>query len=50
VVTFVTHAEMAKLEQLCESEEKSLSAVAHQILSRSLRRRGSVRATEDQSK
>ena len=40
VVTFVTHAEMAKFEQICENEQKSLSAVTHQILSRSLRRRG----------
>ena len=50
VVTFVTDAEMTKLEQICQGEEKSLSAVAHEILSRSLRRRGQVRATEDQSK
>jgi len=49
-VTFVTHAEMAKLEQICQGEEKSLSAVAHEILSRSLRRRGQVRATDYQSK
>jgi len=50
VVTFVTHAEMEKLEQICESEEKSLSAVAHEILSRSLRRRGDLRALGDESK
>jgi hypothetical protein len=40
VVTFVTHAEIEKLERICESEDKSLSAVAHEILARSLRRRG----------
>jgi hypothetical protein len=50
VVTFVTHAEMAKLEQICDSEQKSLSAVTHQILSRSLRRRGPVREGAEQSK
>lgn len=43
VVTFVTHEEMAKLERICESEDKSLSAVAHDILARSLRRREPAR-------
>jgi hypothetical protein len=50
VVTFVTHSEMEKLEQICESEEKSLSAVAHEILARSLRRRGEVGALNNESK
>ncbi len=50
VVTFVTHAEMATLARLCESEDKSLSAVTHEILSRSLRRRGQGSANGDQSK
>ncbi len=50
VVTFVTHAEMAKLARLCESEDKSLSAVTHEILSRSLRRRGPVREGAEKSK
>ena len=50
VVTFLTDAEMAKLEQICESEEKSLSAVAHEILARSLSRRGDVRVSVDESK
>ncbi len=39
VVTFVTDTEIAKLEQICRKEMKSLSAVTHEILSRSLRRR-----------
>jgi len=49
VVTFVTHAEMERLEQICQGEEKSLSAVAHEILSRSLRRRGRTRAVGEMS-
>jgi hypothetical protein len=48
-VTFVTHAEMAKLEQMSEDAEKSLSAVAHQILSRSLRHRNRTRVVERES-
>jgi hypothetical protein len=50
VVTFVTHAEMEKLEQICEGQEKSLSAVAHEILARSLRRRGNLRVLGYESK
>ena len=49
-MTFVTHAEMEKLEQICESQEKSLSAVAHEILARSLRRRGEVGTLNNESK
>jgi len=49
VVTFVTDAEMAKLEQICQGEDKSLSAVTHEILSRSLRRRVDVRAFGNES-
>jgi hypothetical protein len=48
-VTFVTHAEMAKLEQMSEDAEKSLSAVAHEILSRSLLRRNRTRAARRES-
>jgi len=50
VVTFVTDAEMAQLELLSESEDRSLSAVAHDILARSLRRRAGARAAGEQSK
>lgn len=49
VVTFVTHAEMAKLEQMSEDAEKSLSAVAHEILSRSLRHRNRRRIVKRKS-
>jgi len=36
VVTYVTNAELAKLERIADREGKPLSAVVHQILSRSL--------------
>jgi hypothetical protein len=39
LVTFVTHAEKAQLRRMSEAEGKSISALAHEILSRSLRRR-----------
>ena len=39
LVTFVTQAEMAQLRQICINEDKSLSALTHEILSRALRRR-----------
>ncbi len=38
VVTYVTNAELAKLERIADREGKPLSAVVHQILSRSLER------------
>jgi hypothetical protein len=49
VVSFVTHAEMAKLEQMSEDVQKSLSAVAHQILSRSRRHRNRPRVVRRES-
>ncbi len=36
VVTYVTNAELAKRERIADREAKPLSAVVHQILSRSL--------------
>ena len=38
VVTYVTNAELAKLERIADREAKPLSAVVHQILSKSLDR------------
>ena len=32
VVTFVTNSELAKLEQIAEWEDRSLSAVVHRII------------------
>jgi hypothetical protein len=42
-VTFVTDAEWAELHRLAQDEDKSLSALTHEIVSRSLRRRGRPR-------
>ena len=50
VVTFLTEAEMAQLQLLSESEDRSLSAVAHDILARSLRRRAGAHVEREQSK
>lgn len=36
VVTYVTNAELAKLERIADREAKPLSTVVHQILTRSL--------------
>jgi len=35
-VTYVTNAELAKLERIADREAKPLSTVVHQILTRSL--------------
>jgi hypothetical protein len=37
VVTFVTTAELERLERMAEREDRSLSAVVHRILARALR-------------
>jgi hypothetical protein len=38
VVTYVTNVELAKLERIADREEKPLSAIVHEMLSRSLAR------------
>jgi len=50
VVTFVTEAEMTQLKQISETEDKSLSALAHEILARSLRRRMKLPAMANEAK
>jgi hypothetical protein len=35
-VTYVTNAELGKLERIADRERKPLSAIVHQILTRSL--------------
>jgi hypothetical protein len=37
-VTYVTNAELAKLERIADREAKPISTVVHQILARSLER------------